>query len=96
MAEKENFCNPVLFEYRGFDVKKNNAIKLSLDEREFKKLIDAYHDAEGALSFSKIIALQGRPCQSCGADSTCIPIKKGLLSVAKQSSGNFQKPRHND
>lgn len=96
MEQKDIPCNPVVFEYRGFSVKRSNPVKLNLDEREYKRLIDAYHDADGALSFSKIIALQGRPCQQCGCDNALIPVKKGLLSIVKQSSGVHPKQFPND
>ncbi len=94
MEDPQIVCNPEL--YKGFEIKKSNRVNLCLDEREYKRLIDAYHEADGILSFSKIIALQGRPCQQCGCDNAMIPVKKGLLSVVKQSSGLHPKQFPND
>lgn len=92
MDNQQAKCDPEI--YRGFEVYKSNRINLSLDEWEYKRLIDSYHNAGGDISFAKIIALQGRPCQQCGCDALLIPVKKGILSTAKQSSGASKKPSH--
>ena len=71
--------------YKGITIKKSNIVRLRLNPRKYKELIDEVEKTN--LSMPKIIAYSGKPCFHCkGVDVSVlvndknIKIKRGILS----------------
>lgn len=78
------YDNPVLYQHKGIDVRKVNSLRVDVGEMEMIRLINAQEASGWLLSKSQILAMQGRPCQNCGNENSCVPVPKGILSTNKQ------------
>lgn len=85
--------NPVIEIYKGVKIRKQNRIKILLNQTEFKELLD--YVVSTSLSVKRVLALSGTPCERCkGIDILCYDecgnshkIKRGILKQPHQSSG---------
>jgi len=84
--------NPVLYKHEGVEVRKVNSLRVDIGEMEMVRLINAQKASGWLLSKSQILAMQGRPCQACGNENSCVPVPKGILSTSKQSTNQLRDP----
>lgn len=87
------YPNPVVEIYKGIKIRKWNHVKFKIDIESYKELIDLSEST--GLSLKKIIAYSGQPCDRCKGmdvivftDSATHRIKRGILKVPHQTSGN--------
>lgn len=87
--------NPVLYQYKGVNIRKLNRVTLKLSEHHFKKIIDEVDNT--GLSIHKVLAYSGKPCEKCmGTEVTAydkndneIKVKKGLLHIPENNGINI-------
>lgn len=84
-SSSEKLCNPVQYVYKGVQVRKYNTIRIRVDEKTYKEIIDTGIDT--GLSTRKILAHSSKPCERCIdkpvvvlTDNGEVNIKRGILS----------------
>lgn len=83
--------NPVLYEYKGIEIRKYNRVELTFGEVSFKKIIDEVD--ETGLSIHKVLAYSGQPCDRCKGTSIMVydkegnekKVKRGILHVPESN-----------
>lgn len=86
--------NNILYYIGEIPIRKNNTVRLNLNEQEYKKIAQVINNT--GLPISTIIAYQGKPCTKCGNDEIMITIPKNLLSTNKANKGRSLTNRLND
>lgn len=87
--------NPVLYNHKGVEIRKVNRLRIDIGEMEMVRLVNAQEASGWILSKSQILAIQGRPCQSCGNENSCVPVPRGILSTTKQFGNELRNPNKN-
>lgn len=91
--------NPILYQYKGVNIRKYNKVVFRVGENSFRKLID--ETERTGLSCHKILAYTSRPCEICKSTDVTVyhedrkvNIKKGLLHVPQNSGVNITKTNY--
>lgn len=95
--------NPVLYVYKGVNIRRYNKVQLTFGEVQFKKIID---EADGSdLSIHKVLAYSGKPCDRCRDTSVFVydkegnekKVKRGILHVPEGNGiGIIQKAKNKE
>lgn len=89
-----NKKNPIIKEFDGQNIRRDNFIKIKFNPTEYERLLRLSKIT--GIPMTKIVALSSQPCPICGNDHVAITIPLGLLSTKKQLTGNSANFRKND
>lgn len=92
--------NPVLFTYKGVNVRQYNHVKITVPPHVFQELIDAVDDTN--MSMHKVLYFSSRPCERCEAfvtvydkDGNAHRIKRGLFNLPDSNGVNIVQKAKN-